>query len=78
MRANDVYVLERGAIDDYYPATIMGTDKPSQAQDFCNKIATRDEVLACCGEQTISSNGAPMQAKEFDLIFRGIFGGPAI
>lgn len=78
LRAADVYVLERGAIGDYYPANITGMDKPSKAQDFCKKVATRDEVLACCGEQTISINGSPMKAKEFDLIFRSIFEGPAI
>ncbi len=77
LRAADVYVLERGAIEQYYPPAITGTDKPSRAQDFCAKIATRDEVLACCGEQTINENDLPMQVKEFDLIFRGIFGGPA-
>lgn len=75
LRAVDVYVLERGAIEQYYPDTITGSDKPSRAQDFCAKVATRDEVLACCGEQNISRNGAPMQAKEFVLIFQSIFQG---
>lgn len=73
LRAVDVYVLEHGAIEQYYPGTITGTDKPSRAQDFCTKVATREAVLACCGELTFEKDGVPMQAKEFDLIFRDIF-----
>ncbi len=73
LRAVDVYVLERGAIEQYYPDTITGADKPSRAQDFCAKVATRDAILACCGEQSVERNGAPQSIKEFDLIFQGIF-----
>jgi len=74
LRGVDVYVLERGAIEQYYPDTITGADKPSRAQDFCTKVATRDEILACCGEQSVERNGALQSIKEFDLIFQGIFG----
>ncbi|GAB2506579.1 ATP-dependent nuclease [Arenimonas alkanexedens] len=73
LRAVDVYVLERGAIEQYYPETITGADKPSLAQDFCAKVATRDAVLACCDEQTIENNGDRQSVKEFDLIFKAIF-----
>ena len=73
LRAVDVYVLERGAIEEYYPDTITGADKPSRAQDFCRKVATRDEILACCGELTFERDGASTQEKEFNLIFRNIF-----
>lgn len=74
LRATDIYVLERGAIEQYYPDIITGADKPSRAQDFCAKVATRDAVLACCGEQTIEHGGRSHSVKEFVLIFRGIFG----
>ncbi|MDO8473031.1 MAG: AAA family ATPase, partial [Dehalococcoidia bacterium] len=74
LRAVDVYVLERGAIEQYYPDTITGADKPSLAQDFCAKVATRDAVLACCGEQTVDRNGETMTIKEFVLVYEGIFG----
>lgn len=73
LRAVDVYVLERGAIEDYYPETIVGADKPSQAQDFCAKVATREAVLDCCGEQEYVSDGTLVKEKEFNLIFGGIF-----
>lgn len=75
LRAVDVYVLERGAIEQYYPDTITGVDKPSRAQDFCSKVATRDTVLACCGEQPVEVAGIQRTIKEFDLIFQGVFRG---
>lgn len=74
LRAMDVYVLERGAIEDYYPDNIIGADKPSRAQDFCAKVNTRDTILACCGEQTVEREGTQITSKEFTLIFQGIFG----
>jgi len=74
LRAVDVFVLERGAIEQYYPDNITGADKPSRAQDFCAKVANRDAVLACCGEQACTRDGALVMEKELNLIFRGIFG----
>jgi len=76
LRAVDVYVLERGAIEQYYPDTIVGADKPSRAQDFCSKVITRDAILACCGEQTVGLDGSQGRIKEFEAIFHGIFVGP--
>ena len=69
----DVYVLERGAIEQYYPGTITGADKPSRAQDFCAKVATREAILACCGEQTVDGDGTRERIKEFELIFEDVF-----
>ena len=73
LRAVDVYVLERGAIEQYYPDSITGADKPSRAQDFCAKVATHDAILACCGEQECVRNGTVVKEREFTLIFNGIF-----
>jgi hypothetical protein len=73
LRMVDVYVLEKGAIEEYYPSTITGADKPSKAQDFCEKINTPELVLGCCGEQTFERNGSFFSDKEFNLIFRSIF-----
>mgnify|MGYP001215881066 CR=1 FL=1 len=75
LRAVDVYVLERGSIEQYYPTTIIGpeNDKPSRAQDFCTKIATLDAVLGCCGEQEFVRDGALVKEMEFSLIFNSIF-----
>ena len=73
LRAVDVYVLERGAIEQYYPPTIMGADKPSCAQDFCAKVTSRDQLLGCCDDQTFMRDGVQVKEKEFNLIFGSIF-----
>ncbi len=75
LRADDVYVLERGAIEEYYPSTVTGLDKPSRALDFCAKVTSRQAALDCCGEQEYERDGALQSEKEFLLIFAGIFGG---
>jgi energy-coupling factor transporter ATP-binding protein EcfA2 len=73
LRAVDVYVLERGGIEQYYPDSIIVSDKPSQAQDFCMKVSTREAVLDCCGEQDFMRDGVFVKEKEFNLIFGSIF-----
>jgi hypothetical protein len=75
LRARDVYVLERGAIEEYYPETIQGTDKPARAREFCGKMTTREAILDCCDEQTVVEDGIRVNRKEFELIFEGIFSG---
>lgn len=78
LRTADVYVLERGAIEQYYPASIIGpdNDKPTRALDFCTKVTTRDAILDCCGEQELVLETPPVKEKEFHLIFKGIFNRP--
>jgi len=73
LRQVDVYVLERGSIEQYYPNDITGPDKPSRAQDFSCRYTTRDAVLACCNEQEFVRGGESVREKEFTLIFKGIF-----
>jgi putative ATP-dependent endonuclease of OLD family len=75
LRADDIYVLERGAIEQYYPDIITGADKPSRAQDFCIKVTARDDILNCCGEQEYEQDGSRAKEKEFILILGGIFRG---
>jgi putative ATP-dependent endonuclease of OLD family len=73
LRAVDVFVLERGAIEEYYPSSITGADKPSKAQDFCAKVATAHAAKECCGSQNFERGGVSMNENEFTLIFGGIF-----
>lgn len=75
LRSVDVYVLEKGAVEQYYPTEINGQDKPSRAQDFCNKVNTRDALLECCGEQEFQRDGNQIKDAEFILIFSSIFNG---
>lgn len=77
LRQVDVYVLERGSIEDYYPQDIHGDDKPSLAHQFCATVTTREAVLACCGEQIVVRDGVEERIKEFEAIFQNIFAGIA-
>jgi len=71
LREQDVYVLERGSIEAYYPENIEGHDKPTKAKCFCNTIKTKDEILRLCAEHDdFTHNGC---SKEFCLIFGRIF-----
>ncbi|MGA2173234.1 MAG: hypothetical protein ABSG82_09555, partial [Sedimentisphaerales bacterium] len=67
----NIFVLEKGAIEDYYPDSIQGTDKPTKAQSFCDTIKTKEDALALCNEvNTIDGTG---NRKEFEVIFESIF-----
>lgn len=70
LRSQGVCVLERGAIEDYYPPGTAGDSKPAKAQCLCNQVTTRDQVIALCdGDHT--ADGATVS--EFVAIFRAIF-----
>ena len=69
LRDQGIFVLEKGAIEDYYPESIQGSDKPTKAQLFCNMITTKEAALALCNEiQTTDGSH-----KEYEVIFESIF-----
>ncbi|OFZ77291.1 MAG: hypothetical protein A2451_02260 [Bdellovibrionales bacterium RIFOXYC2_FULL_39_8] len=37
-----MFVLEKGAIEKYYPDSITGPDKPTKAQNFCKIVDTKE------------------------------------
>lgn len=65
-----VFVLEKGAIESYYPSTVRGSDKPSKAQSFCTIVKTGDEVRELCELIEVENEQIP----ELEAIFRKIFG----
>lgn len=72
LRSDGVFVLIKGAIEDYYPAGVVtGPDKPSKAQCYRNTVTTRDQVLANCPTIPAGAGGAPVH--ELDLICSTIF-----
>ncbi len=50
LRGSNVFVLSKGAIEDYYPPgnVITGQDKPSKAQSYRNVVTTAANVVANC------------------------------
>lgn len=74
LRASGIYVLEKGAIEDYYPpGRITGNGKPARAQCFCNAITSREAALALCNGGHTAADGTLVT--EFEAIFQGIFDG---
>ena len=71
LRTKGVFVLERGALDDYYPAGVTGPDKPSRAQAFRETFDTRDKILPLSPQQTCPVTG--MVSTEFEFICSRIF-----
>lgn len=70
LREKGVFILERGAIEAYYPPEIAAGDKPTRAQRFCNNVVTREAILACCSALPQPQGGT---ASEFEVIFGAIF-----
>lgn len=69
LRTKGIFVLEKGAIEEYYPDTVKGADKPSLAQSFCNLANNREEVLALCN--LIDIDG--IQTPELEVIMKQVF-----
>lgn len=65
LREEKVFVLEKGAIEEYYPNDVIGSDKPTKAQNFCKKVNDKT---------TLESLNHKIDDKyELEHIFGGIF-----
>jgi hypothetical protein len=71
LRKTGVFILERGAIEDYFPLDVTGPDKPSKAQAFRNAFSEREQVLPLSPQQTCPATGEV--SSEFEFIFSQIF-----
>lgn len=71
LRENRVFVLEKGALDDYYPPEVTG-DKPTKAQAFIGMHDTREKILPLSPVQTCPVSRA--SSTEFEFICERIFG----
>lgn len=72
LRSEGVMILERGALEEYYPSAVTGPDKTAKAADFRNKVVTRDQALALAGDVLVSGDGT---RNEFEAIFARVFDG---
>jgi predicted ATP-dependent endonuclease of OLD family len=69
LRTSGIYVLERGAIEEYYPDGVTGSDKPSKAQSFCKLVSNEEEARIL--SDVIPEDGTSLS--ELELILKGIF-----
>ena len=72
LRSAGVFVLEKGAIEAYYPPEAVGSDKPSKAQSFCSLVTTAEAVKGLC-EAIPQSDGTDVH--ELETVMRTIFVG---
>jgi len=70
LRQEGICLLEKGAIESYYPPQITGPDKPSKALAFCQRIDTREKALSLCEQIPVPMGEA---TSEFELIFDQVF-----
>ena len=71
LRKDGIFVLEQGALEDYFPAEIKGVDKPSKAHAFRNAFTLREQVFPLSSQQTCPVTGKV--GSEFEFIFSQIF-----
>lgn len=71
LRKDGVFVLEQGALEDYFPSGVEGSDKPSKAQAFRNAFIQREQILPLSPQQTCPITGKV--SSEFEFIFSIIF-----
>lgn len=69
LRRRNVFVLEKGAIEEYYPNSIVGSDKPTKAQNFCSNISLKEHLATCCDEVEYDGKNV----NELELILSCIF-----
>lgn len=72
LRKDGILVLAKGAIEDYYPEGLTGTDKPTKADSFRKSCATRESVVGLSEEVPTSCGG---KRRELEAIFSHIFEG---
>lgn len=66
LREDGIFVLEKGAIEAYYPEGVTGGDKPTKAQNFCQIICDKS-ILETLHFKIQDNKG------EFEIIFENIF-----
>ncbi|MFB3920515.1 MAG: ATP-dependent endonuclease [Terriglobia bacterium] len=69
--ASDIFILDRGTVEAYYPPEVTGPDKPSMALDFCSRVTTKEQVVALCDQIEVDGDGT--RKPEFEVIFSKIF-----
>ena len=72
LRTQGVFVLEKGALEDYYPDTVIGPDKPSKAQAFRQRFTDRTSVRLLSRAYTCGKTAKA--TSEYECIFSRVFG----
>jgi len=69
LRAQKIFILSKGCVEDYYPDGVLGNDKPTKAFNACKLVNTPQIAQEICPKIKDGDN----EYSEFDCIFRAIF-----
>lgn len=69
LRNEGIHILQKGAIENYYPEGVTGPDKPTRALNACKMIKTRNDVFSLCETVPYGENTVP----ELEAVFKSIF-----
>lgn len=79
LRDENIYVLSKGTVEDYYPPWTFGDDKPSKAINACALLPDRESVLRISPlvnprqNENNDSEEEVNKKTEFEIIFEKIF-----
>lgn len=79
LRDERIYVLSKGAVEDYYPPWVYGEDKPSKAINACALLPDRESILRISPLVITHQNEdhdreeQKIEKTEFEMIFEKIF-----
>ncbi|OEU43017.1 ATP-dependent endonuclease [Methanosarcina sp. Ant1] len=79
LRDENIYVLSKGTVEDYYPPWVYGEDKPSKAINACALLPDRESVLKIFPlvnnhqNENQDDEGQKNEKTEFEVIFGKIF-----
>ena len=69
LRSQNVFVLQKGAIEAYYPEAITGRNKIAKAQEYCTTVTSDEQVCALCSPVDCDGETVP----ELKLIMQCVF-----
>lgn len=72
LRRRKVFVLSRGALEDYYPTDLAGGGKPARAMHYCGRMTSPEHLRECGDEMLCPDTG--VSKREFAWILGDIFG----
>lgn len=72
LRTENIFVLERGQIENYYPPEIPNRDKPTKAQIFCRMYDSKESVFCVLGSSVPTVDQID-EDNEFTRMFEVIF-----
>ena len=72
IQSENIFILDHGEIEDYYPPDVPGRDKPTKAQNFCRTYGDKKCAFQALGFM-LSDSDQIDDNNEFAIMFTEIF-----